>query len=81
MNCSHYRCRVVLWVFKYCQHFVVLLLIRVQVFSAGIRCLTSEACETEATATARGVTNVRLGRASGSTKVITTDRGGSLPAR
>lgn len=58
---------------------VVLWLIRVQVFSEGIWCLTSEARKSEATA--RGITNVRLGRASGSTEVITTDCGGSLPAR
>ena len=41
-------------------------------------CLAIEVHKSEATA--MGITNVWLGRASGGTEVITTDRGGSLPA-
>ena len=41
-------------------------------------CLAIEARKSEATA--MGITNVWLGRASGGTEVITTDHGGSLPA-
>ena len=44
--------------------------------SVRIWCLTSEARKSEATA--KDITNVWLGRASGSTEVITTDCGGSI---
>ena len=46
--------------------------------SVWVWCLAIEARKSEATA--MGITNVWLGRASAGTEVITTDRGGSLPA-
>ena len=80
MNCFHYRCStllVILCVFKYCQALLYCCLSECKC-SVRIWCLTSKARKSEATA--KGITNVRLGRSSGGTEVITADRGGSLPA-